>query len=395
MARTVLILCVCLILPLKPPLDAAESSKPLSAIEMLKRPLMQPAISGPLDKAFVQFRKLVDVRLEVDWPMLQLVGVRKTKRLSVKAPKATGEQLLDMMLAQAAGKGKPLAWYVDGGTVRVTTQMRVLQLRRLPMRLRRKEPIRPRPIRPRPKRFNEFDFDNLPLEDTIDHFRNISGLNLHVNWRSLELIGVERKTPVTIKASNISLGRALRLVTEQLSTSSSKLERVYWVLDEGVITIATGEALNMRLITKVYVVGDLLLVVPNFRASRISMDIQSSSSSSSSGSTGGNSSSQGGLFDQDDSEADEDDQSVGERRQQLRDSLIDIIINSIGQDMWRPIGPGSIRLLGDKLVITQTPLGFKLLAEAARPRGNTRNTSPARRQPGPSRATPSNRPANP
>ncbi len=32
--------------------------------------------------------------------------------------------------------------------------------------------------------------------------------------------------------------------------------------------------------------------------------------------------------------------------------------------MWRPVGRGSIRILRGQLIITQTPLGFKLLEES-------------------------------
>jgi hypothetical protein len=42
--------------------------------------------------------------------------------------------------------------------------------------------------------------------------------------------------------------------------------------------------------------------------------------------------------------------------------------DSIGEDMWKPDGKGSISILNGKLVISQTLLGFKLMETAGRKR---------------------------
>jgi hypothetical protein len=56
----------------------------------------------------------------------------------------------------------------------------------------------------------------------------------------------------------------------------------------------------------------------------------------------------------------------GNPRQQVNDALIAVIKQSIGEDMWQPTGKGDVKLLGTRLVITQTPLGFRLLEQAFR-----------------------------
>jgi hypothetical protein len=366
MARAVVLcVCACLAIQVGQPPAPAEEKTPSSAEEAMARVLSKPAISGPLLDAFEQFEHLVGVRLEVDSDALVGTGVALTDQVAVKVPQATGGQVLDLMLAQVARKGKPLGWYVDRDTVHVTTQMRVLYRSSLPREVAVVQPTRPQTV----KRIRELVFDETPLEDAIDHLRNLSGLNFQVNWRSVGLVGVERTTPVTLKVANITLDRALSLLTDQLSTSPNRMDRVYWVLDEGVVTVAAGAALDTSMRTRVYDVADLLQVLPNFRAPRSTFFEQAEGASGSQTSTptrfaqdttGSDSGQQ--------QEAGEENENLVEQRQKLRDDLVAAIKDAIGPEMWQPIGKGSIRLFGQKLIITQSLLGFKLLAEATRTR---------------------------
>ncbi len=368
MIRMTLGACVCAILLTAPVLGAETKGSPVNAMEAMKRPLARALISAPLPKALADVAKLVGVRLEVDLVGLTDTGIKRTDKVTVKLSRITGGQLLDIILAQVAKRGRPLAWYIDQNVVRVTTQMRVLHRRRLPLpaRVRRGEKTKPGV-----RLFKKFDFDDMPMEDVITFFRDTSKLNLHVNWRSLEIIGVGRDTPITLKGSNLSLSRALALVLGQLSISRNELDRVYWVIDRGVVTIATGASLNTGLRSRVYDVADLLMVVPNFQAPSVSLGGGGGSSRGGRQSEGGGGGgSGGGLFDSrgTDRGSRGNGEDVASQRQKVRDDLIAIIKDSIGEDMWQPIGKGSIRLLGKQLVISQTPLGFKLLEQTARPR---------------------------
>lgn len=365
MMRAPLYLWISLTFLAGPATAPAAVKKPVSAIEAMKRPLTKPAISGRALAAFEQFRKLVGVRMTLDLSSLTEAGVTESDKVAVKVDRATGEQLLDIILAKLAKRGKPLAWYIDQDTVHVTTQKRVLWRGRLPARRRRTgAPARfPRAaIRPKRAAVTQLVFDETPAEEAIEHLRRLSGLNVHVNWSSLELVGLDRDTPVTLKASGITLRRAMDLVVDELSPSGDKLQHVYWVVDGGVITIATGAALNRKMRTRVYNVADLLAVVPNFKAPEMGSAGQGQGDAAGQGS-------QRSLFSDDgDSNSDDEDQDRQALKQRARETLVGIIKDAIGQNMWQPVGKGSARLLGDKLVISQTLLGFKLLEEAARPR---------------------------
>jgi len=357
MTRFILSLCMCL--GLWAAAGSAASKPPAGPVESMERTLVGKSVSGPVLSALGQFQQITGVRLKVDWESLKNTGIKRSDKLTVKLPKATAGQFLDVMLAQIARKGRPLAWYIDGEFVRITTQARVLHRARLPLRAAGKSRARQRA-----RALAGLAFDRTPLEDVIAYFRRIGRLNLHVNWRSLELIGVTRQTPVTLRVSNVTLGRALTLVTDQLSASRSKLDRVYWVVDEGVVTIASGSSLNTKLRTRVYDVGDLLLVVPNFRGPRMALEDTDRTDSGSGSNTRLNRS----LFDDEDQDDENDEDNIAEQRRKVRQELVAIIKDAIGEEMWQPIGKGSIRLFGKRLIISQTLLGYKLLEDSGRPR---------------------------
>ena len=71
-----------------------------------------------------------------------------------------------------------------------------------------------------------------------------------------------------------------------------------------------------------------------------------------------------GLFAEDRGDRRGEGESAAAQRQRTREALIGVIKDAIGQDMWQPLGKGSIRIVRNKLIISQTLLGFKLLDQA-------------------------------
>jgi len=330
---------------------------PSSPTKALATKVSKFAISAPLSQAMDRYAKLAGLRIVTDWDALAAAGVKRETKVVLRASSATVEQLLDLTLAQVSARSKPLAWYLDGHVVRVTTQMRVLYRHALPSGA----PATSRPAKRPAKRSAtmQLRLDNVPLSDVIEYFRTVTGANFHVNWRSLELADIDRKTPITLNASGLSLARALDLVTDQLSAHRSRLDRVYWVVESGVVNIATGAALDRNLRTRVYDVADLLVVVPDFAAPRLDLTASEDGTDDD-----GRQAGFGRLFEDDEDDA-KDADSVAQRRKRLRENLLAAIKDSVGEDMWQPVGKGAIRLMGNKLIISQTTLGFKLLERSA------------------------------
>jgi hypothetical protein len=334
----------------------------------------------PLAKVFEKYAQLSGLAVECDWEALKAVGLTRETPVSFKAANLAFDRLLDATLvAVAPPKVEPLAWYMDERVIRVSTQTRVLLKDRLapappapaanpakPEGDAKPEAAAPRPQPPRAAG-REIAFDNTPLKPALEFVRDLANVNMHVNWKALETSGISPDTAVTVKAKDISPGRALDMVLDQLNATHDRLSSVYWLVDDGVVEVTTGEVLNRTTKVEVYDIADLLFVVPNFVGPAI--DISTFGNNSNNNSTGGgmfgnNSNTSGGANGGGGNASATEGQDMVAARQKMRDDVVATVKETIGEDMWAPTGKGSIRIMGTKLVITQTQLGFKLLEKA-------------------------------
>lgn len=327
------------------------------------------SISGTLEEAVEQVRTLTKVRIVVNWRTLSVNNVRRSTPVKVSVTKVTLGQLLDKILDTASAKGYPLAWFTEADTVYITSQRQALDRR---VGRTTGTDVRPMPTPGAGRRGNAgggggVNFQDVPLEDVIGYFQQRTGLNFHVQWKALAISGIDKRTSVTLQVRGISVARALDLLCDQLSADQGRESAVYWLLERGVLTITTGSALNTRLTTRVIDVSDLLTIVPNFKGPRIELNTSDNMSGRDQGSSGNN----GGLFDDldggggGDGNDDREEEDPVEMRKKIRKTLQDIIVESIGIEMWREGGgKGNIRFLGNRMIISQTRLGFLLLRKS-------------------------------
>lgn len=342
-----------------------------TADDALKREVKTVSLSGTLEQALTEVAKATRLKVMVDWGSLEQAGAPKDTRVSVRASAVTAEQMLDLILNQAAAKDKPLAWFADGDTLRVSTQARVIGRHSPLPAMAASQPASKDAKDPSLAKINTSDegikFDNIPIGDVLEWFRVKTKINIAVNWRSLEETGITKETPITVEAKDITVGRALDLVLAQVNGGRDKFTRAYWVVEDGVLTIASGNALNTDLKTTVQDVSDLLVTVPNFEAPRLNLN-GSSGNSSSNGSGSG-----GGIFQDSNSSNSSggnngsgEGQNMKEMRETTRQNLVDAIKESIGEDMWSPTGKGSVKIVNGKLILSQTALGYKLMRNSVR-----------------------------
>ncbi len=342
--------------PLRNPTPAQRLRKEISTVSLAKMPLM---------RVLKHYEKLSGLTIRADWNALRDVGIKKDTPVTLKAAKVRFDKLLDLTLHSIAPKGHPLSWYRDRKIVKVSTQRRVLLRKRislLPFKevrpsLRTRTWTRREPTRKRRFNLREIDFSQTALKNAVAFLREASGENFHVNWRALETTGITKDTPITVKAKNISIARTLDLVTDQLNAGRDRYSSVYWLVQGGIVKISTGEALDKTTRVKTYEIGDLLTIIPNFKGPRLSLRSGDNNSNNSNNNNGW------GDDDDDDDDEDEDD-NPREQRKKIRETLIEIVKFSIGEDMWAPTGKGSIKILRNKMIISQTPLGFKLLEKS-------------------------------
>jgi hypothetical protein len=369
-----------------------QTSQPakLPLAQRINQVIDAPAIAGmPLEKALEQYAREYHLNFVVDWKALRMAGVTSQTPVTVPGGKLSIAKVLDLTTRAVPANRNAVAWRMMGDDILISTQMRILLaggLGRLPIFA----PSSSMTASPSDKKptgqetaardsrsagpASEINFDNMPLSTVLDSFRDTAKVNVHVNWRSLEAAGITRDTAVTLKVRDVSIAKAMDLVFDGLNGGKDKFSCMYWVVDEGVVEIATGEALNNTSKTKVFDVGDLLMSVPNFDVPGVGTVSNSGGTGTNGNTTGGNSggasgSSMGsspGYSGSSGNTGNNNAAGNGNQRQQVADTLIAIIKDAIGQDMWQPTGKGDVKLLGNRLVISQTPLGFKLMEQAFR-----------------------------
>ncbi|MBT3278213.1 MAG: hypothetical protein HN909_01060 [Phycisphaerales bacterium] len=324
---------------------------------------------GTLDSAISALAKQTKEPIHVDWDALDKAGVTRHSTLTINAKNTALGDLIELMLAKVSKAGKPIVWMTYNSTMWVTTQPKAMTLNSGSSTVvaagqapRKAAPAVTRP-RPRPASGMTIQFDKTALEDVIAVFRKQTGVNFHVSWAALEAENITRKTPVTINVSNVSTTRALDLVCDSISTTpDDKLARVYWTIDKGIVLISTGTAFQTKMRTKVYPIADLLVLQPSFRGPRVNVDSIGQNSGANTGGSGSGSSQS--LFKETDDNTTKSEPTKVELKEKRREAIVDIVKNSIGKDFWDPIGKGTIQILGDKLIITQSILGFELLRQS-------------------------------
>jgi len=107
---------------------------------------------------------------------------------------------------------------------------------------------------------------NTPISSAIEILRNSTepALNIVVLWKDLrENALVEQDTPISMDGvSGIRLRTALELLLRAVSSGPRELG---YVVDGGVIIIATKESLPIKRVTRVYDISDLVAAPANYR----------------------------------------------------------------------------------------------------------------------------------
>ena len=108
---------------------------------------------------------------------------------------------------------------------------------------------------------------DMTFEEAINILRNstVPKLNIAVLWKDLEEnADIYRDTPIGIDGvSKVPLRTHLKLLLMSLSAGSA--EKLGYVVDDGVIIIATQGSLPKKMITRVYDITDLVSAPANFR----------------------------------------------------------------------------------------------------------------------------------
>ncbi|MGE0482088.1 MAG: hypothetical protein AB7Q17_16625 [Phycisphaerae bacterium] len=202
----------------------------------------------------------------------------------------------------------------------------------------------------------DLHFADAPLEGVFAQLGELLQLNVIVRWERLADMGIDRDTPVTLRARRLPAETALWLILSGVGGSDVRL--AYQASDE-LLIISTAEDFDTQLVTRVYDVGDLLMTVPRFgNAPRLdATQALSGVGAAAAGSSGGGSP----LTTTEDPEPNEPASAVGSPPIML--GLIEVITEAIDPDSWAINGgKGTIAAFRSQLVIRNTLRVHQLIA---------------------------------
>lgn len=219
-------------------------------------------------------------------------------------------------------------------------------------------PVVPETLRILNQTIPDFSVDSVPFETVIQTIQELTQVNIWVRWNQLKGVGIERETPITIKARNARLSLLLWMVMRASSDGEVVLA---YRLSGNQMTISTAEDLEKEIITRVYDVSDLMVRVEN--ADRPQFN-QSQGLGQNSG--GGGSS----IFQNNQTQNSTSQQRQAGQRLPEMDALIKVIQATIEPQSWADgpgakgpdTAPGHIEAYGNLLVVTNTILVHQKLA---------------------------------
>ena len=209
----------------------------------------------------------------------------------------------------------------------------------------------------------KLEFVGIAFEDVVQFLRDVSNTNIYVNWGALTAVGIDRKTPVNIKLTDVTFEKALRTILDDVGG----VNPLGYVLDEGVITISTKDDLAKKTLVRTYDIRDLIIRVPNFAGPQIDIAANTNNAGNA-GNNGGGSS--GGLFGNNASGGGNNGNNAGSEenlisREQLVENIRTLIMDTIARDSWVENSGtvGSLKELSGQLIVTQTAENHQALID--------------------------------
>lgn len=201
------------------------------------------------------------------------------------------------------------------------------------------------------------DFTETPLEKAVDWVAKTGSIKMDVDWPSLEKVGINKDTPVTINLSTIRLDHLLDLIVSKVSPDPTSAAA--WEVQDGVLRFASAEAINKSTLMVIYDIRDLLIEVPDYNQVP-QFDLNSALQASGGGGGGGQSPFSGG--------SQQSNQGPIRTVEERTDELVRILTEQVDPDNWRENGGavGFISRFKGNLLITNTPKNHRAIGSLLR-----------------------------
>lgn len=195
------------------------------------------------------------------------------------------------------------------------------------------------------------DFEAMPAKLALEIWASQTQIPLVMNWKALELAGVDPTAPVSLKLDKVPADIVLKLIVGQMQPANGlEDDRLLVDVEQWFVRVMTKRDALRRSSTKLYFIGDLLMDIPQF-TNAPGFDLNEAlSNTNSGGSNGGGGGGQGsGLFDTNDTAEEE----VTLTKAEKADRVMDLLRNAIEPDIWRANGGeyASMRYMRGMLVV--------------------------------------------
>lgn len=195
-------------------------------------------------------------------------------------------------------------------------------------------------------------FSSAPLEDVLEFIGAVGNLNVDVDWDALSNIGIERDTEVTLNLRPVPMRVVLDRVLEKISPD--EFSRAGWAVTDGVLVVASDEALRRNTFIRIYDIQDLIFDIPNYtEVPELDLDAVLQQSSGRGGGGGGR-----GVFRADQNN---DIEITDEER---IDGIVELITTNVDFEGWQDNGgtTGRVQRLNGNLIITNTAKNHREIA---------------------------------
>ncbi len=193
------------------------------------------------------------------------------------------------------------------------------------------------------------EFTGNKLADVLRYVREVAGVDVDVDWESLRTIGVDAESPVDLSLTDKPVSVVLQRTLAKVS--KDQFAKADYAVQDGIVSIASEDALRKHVVSQPYNITDLLLDAPNY-TDVPDMDLgRAIARAANPEITDGPFTKKYGR------------DTAAARDERVR-KLVSLIQTTVATDSWRDRGgeTGSMQELNGSLIVTTTPSNHREIA---------------------------------